>query len=40
MQQAGLWYGIAHEARITDPFVETVKNNLVARFGPWSDKLI
>ncbi len=36
VQQAGLWYGIAHEAKLDDTFVETVKQNIQALYGKWS----
>lgn len=35
VNQAGLWYGIAHEADIDDAFVEQVKANVEAKYGVW-----
>ncbi len=33
VQQAGLWYGIAHEAKIDDFFVSQVKTNILNLYG-------
>lgn len=35
VRRAGLWYGIAHEAKITDDVVAQVERAVTARFGPW-----
>lgn len=40
VHQAGLWYSIAHEANITEAFVETVRANIHARFGPWTGQVL
>jgi glycerol dehydrogenase-like iron-containing ADH family enzyme len=36
VRQAGLWYGIAHEAVITDAFVDQLRQRVTAAFGPWT----
>jgi glycerol dehydrogenase-like iron-containing ADH family enzyme len=35
VQQAGLWYGIAHEATMDDGFVEKVKQTITEKYGQW-----
>jgi glycerol dehydrogenase-like iron-containing ADH family enzyme len=35
VRQAGLWYGIAHEAEITPEFVTRLRDRITATFGPW-----
>ena len=35
VRQAGLWYGIAHEAKITPEFVTRLRDRITATFGPW-----
>lgn len=35
VRQAGLWYGIAHEATITPEFVARLRERVTATFGPW-----
>jgi glycerol-1-phosphate dehydrogenase [NAD(P)+] len=36
VRKAGLWYGIAHDADIDDRFIETLRGNIEAKYGPWS----
>jgi glycerol-1-phosphate dehydrogenase [NAD(P)+] len=35
VHKAGLWYGIAHEADITPPFVRQLRDRVTARYGSW-----
>lgn len=35
VEQAGLWYGIAHEAKITDEFVAQVQDRITTLYGPY-----
>ncbi|MBK9140642.1 MAG: iron-containing alcohol dehydrogenase [Verrucomicrobia bacterium] len=35
VQDAGLWYGIAHEAEITPAFVADLRERITALYGPW-----
>jgi len=35
VRRAGLWYGIAHDARIDDAFIQRLKTNIEAVYGPW-----
>jgi glycerol dehydrogenase-like iron-containing ADH family enzyme len=35
VREAGLWHGIAHEARITPDFVARIRERVEATFGPW-----
>ena len=35
VREAGLWYGIAHEAEITPAFVAELRHNVEALYGPW-----
>ena len=37
VRQAGLWYGIAHEAHIDDAFVAQVRRNVEAAYADWVD---
>lgn len=36
VREAGLWHSIAHDAEIGPAFVERLRRDLEARFGPWS----
>jgi glycerol-1-phosphate dehydrogenase [NAD(P)+] len=36
VRQAGLWYGIAHEAQIDDTFTLQLKETITAKFGQWA----
>ena len=35
VQEAGLWYGIAHEAEITPRFVAELRERVTSLYGPW-----
>ena len=35
VREAGLWYGIAHEAEITPRFVAELRERVTALYGPW-----
>jgi glycerol dehydrogenase-like iron-containing ADH family enzyme len=35
VREAGLWYGIAHEAEITPAFVAELRERITALYGPW-----
>jgi glycerol dehydrogenase-like iron-containing ADH family enzyme len=35
VQEAGLWYGIAHEAEITPRFVAELRERVTGLYGPW-----
>ena len=36
VRDAGLWYGIAHEAEITPRFVAELRERITALYGPWT----
>lgn len=35
VRQAGLWYGIAHDAKIDDKFVDRLRGNIESVYGAW-----
>jgi glycerol-1-phosphate dehydrogenase [NAD(P)+] len=37
VREAGLWYGIAHEAEITPRFVAELRRRIEQRWGPWTE---
>lgn len=38
--EAGLWYGIAHEARIDAAFVSGLRERITGLYGPWTGQLL
>ncbi len=40
VRRAGLWYGIAHDARPDDAFVAEVRAGIEAAFGPWDGRVL
>lgn len=40
VQQAGLWYSIAHEAKIDDAFIEQVHTGVTEKFGAWDGHVL
>ena len=37
VRQAGLWYGISHDAQMDDAFVEDLKEKIIEKFGSWKE---
>ncbi len=38
VHQQGLWYSVAHEAEITDNFIERTHDRVYGTYGPWTGK--
>ena len=39
VRQAGLWYGISHDAQIDDIFVQGLKEKITDKFGAWKESI-